>query len=254
MATYNFGAGNLYAAAAVNGVTNSLKFGTLQEFSLDFSATFKELYGQQSFAVSIAKGQTKVSGKAKAAAISAKLWNQVYFGQAASAGQTLTQVGEVGTQASNGGQILLANGATLVDVLSVTRADTGAPLTRVGGGAGQVSALSAGPGVYISPGTVAGSILCSGDLVGVPLLIDYTYTVTSGTTLALANQQTGVAPSFKLTSGFQYDGKAATLILNRVYAPKLSLAFKNEDFTVPEFDFMMSADASGNVGIISLAE
>jgi len=37
-------------------------------------------------------------------------------------------------------------------------------------------------------------------------------------------------------------------------AQKLSLATKLDDFTIPEFDFLAFADASGNIGKIGLAE
>ena len=37
-------------------------------------------------------------------------------------------------------------------------------------------------------------------------------------------------------------------------APKLSLAFKNEDFMIPEFDFQASADSAGAIGNVWLSE
>jgi hypothetical protein len=43
------------------------------------------------------------------------------------------------------------------------------------------------------------------------------------------------------------------LKLNNCVGSKISLPFKNEDFSVQEFDFMALADASNNIGTISLA-
>ena len=62
------------------------------------------------------------------------------------------------------------------------------------------------------------------------------------------------APTFQLVLNEQYQGKTLNLQLNSVLSPKLSLAFKNEDFMIPEFDFQAAADAAGNIGNIWLSE
>ena len=241
--SYHFGAGNLYALNTVGGVPSGIKFGVLQEFSVDISFNQKELYGQNSFPVSVARGQGKVTGKAKNGAITARLWNEAFFGMQASTGQTVAQIGEVGIA---GTTTTLANNATFVEMLSVNFADTGAALTRVASGTtpttGQYSRANNGTLTFASADAGRG------------VVFDYTYTVTSGSTLAFANTQTGAAPSFALVAQLPYEGKQALLRLNRVFAPKLAWGTKLEDFVVPEFDFMAAADASGNVGIVSLPD
>ena len=89
---------------------------------------------------------------------------------------------------------------------------------------------------------------------GANLLFTYSYTTTSGNTLSLNNLLMGSQPTFKLVLSEQYQGKTLTLSLNAVVSPKLSLAFKNEDFMIPEFDFQAAADAAGNIGNIWLSE
>ena len=51
--------------------------------------------------------------------------------------------------------------------------------------------------------------------------------------------------------------KTATTLcvkLNACVSSKLSLPFSNSKFTIAEFDFQAIADASNNIGTISLAE
>ena len=241
--SYHFGAGNLYALNSTNGVPSGIKFGVLQEFSLDISFNQKELYGQNSFPVSVARGQGKVTGKAKNGAITARLWNEAFFGTTASSGQTVAQIAEAGVA---GTTTTLANNATFVEMLSVAFADTGAALTRVAAG----TTPAAGQYSRASNGTLAFAVADAGKAI----VFDYTYTAAGGSTLALTNTQTGKAPSFALVSQMPYEGKQALIRLNQVYAPKLAFGTKLEDFVVPEFDFMCAADAAGNVGFISLPD
>ena len=86
------------------------------------------------------------------------------------------------------------------------------------------------------------------------LLFTYSYTTTAGASLSLSNLLMGSGPTFSLVLNEQYQGKLLNLQLNSVIAPKLSLAFKNEDFLIPEFDFQASADPAGNIGNIWLSE
>ena len=49
-------------------------------------------------------------------------------------------------------------------------------------------------------------------------------------------------------------GFVVTLILNACTSSKMSLATKLEDFTLPQFDFMATADAVGQVGYMYMDE
>ena len=73
---YLFGTGRL-TVTPENGEESA--FGTVQEVGVDISYGEKELYGEFQFPVDIARTQGKISIKAKAARIDAKLFNDVFF-------------------------------------------------------------------------------------------------------------------------------------------------------------------------------
>ena len=93
---------------------------------------------------------------------------------------------------------------------------------------------------------------------GVTVLIYYSYTVSSGNKISLANQLTGPLPMFEvsLKETFNYYGTSKDLLvkLNACVSSKLSLPFSNQKFSVAEFDFQAIADSSNNIGTISLSE
>ncbi len=245
MTQYAFGVGALIALRTDTATATPAQFGTLQEVQLDMSFTVKELTGQFQAPAALARGGLKITGKAKAARVSAANFNNIFFGQTLGTGNTLTQLNEAGTPAGGSHTVTVGNHATFVADLGVAYAATGAMLTPVTSGpaAGQYS-VNASTGVYT---------FAAGD-ASAALLLTYSYTTTAGTSLALSNQLMGSAPTFQLVLNEQYQGKTLNLQLNSVLSPKLSLAFKNEDFMIPEFDFQAAADAAGNIGNIWLSE
>ncbi len=246
MTQYAFGVGALIALRTDAAGASPAQFGTLQEVHLDLSFTVKELTGQFQAPAALARGGLKITGKAKAARISASNFNNIFFGQTLSSGNTLTQLNEAGTVPASGGHtVTVGNHTTFVADLGVAYAATGTMLTLVASApaAGQYS-VNSGTGVYTFSAADAGTAL----------LFTYSYTTTGGTGLSLTNLLMGSGPSFSLVLNEQYQGKLLNLQLNSVIAPKLSLAFKNEDFMIPEFDFLAAADAAGNIGNIWLSE
>jgi hypothetical protein len=93
---------------------------------------------------------------------------------------------------------------------------------------------------------------------GAAILVYYSYTVSSGNKISLANQLTGPLPMFEISlkETFNYFGASKDLLvkLNACVSSKLSLPFANQKFTVAEFDFQAIADSSNNIGTISLSE
>jgi hypothetical protein len=244
MTQYSFGIGALIALRTDIALAQPAQFGTLQEVQLDLSYTIKELTGQFQAPAALARGGLKITGKAKAARINALNFNNIFFGQTLSAGNTLTQLGEAQTvPAASPYSVTVNNHANFVVDLGVAYASSAAMLTPVSG--------SPAAGQYSESGGVYS--FSAGD-AGASLLITYSYTATGGVGIALGNQLMGSQPSFKLVLSEQYQGKTLNVALNSVISPKLSLAFKNEDFMVPEFDFQASADVSGNIGNIWLSE
>ena len=58
----------------------------LQDVSLDISFSSKQLFGQYQFPIALARGEGKITGKAKFANIDGPLFNDCFFGQSLNAG------------------------------------------------------------------------------------------------------------------------------------------------------------------------
>lgn len=248
---YQFGSGNLFGLISSGGVLVPRKFAALQDVSIDISFNMKELYGQSQFPLTIARGQGKIAGKAKAANINGPMLNDIFFGQTNATGKVefVNQEAPVAIPTTPF-QITVANAATFKEDHGVTFVATGVPLTRVPSApiTGQYSV--SGAGVYT---------FAAAD-VGLFTLIDYTYTVAgSGNTTTVNNLLSGTTPTFigsfpiKKT---QDNGviKTVYLRLNQCYSNKLTLQTKIEDFLIPEFDFTAAADVAGIVATLSSAE
>lgn len=250
MTQFSFGSGTLIGKRTdVTGTPPAL-LGTLQDVSLDFDRKIEMLLGQYNMAVAAGGGEFKIAGKAKFARLQATQINNLFLGQTLTANSMVEMTtGEAGTVSA--AAITVANGATFVEDFGVFNAATGVQLVPV--------ASSPAAGVSYIPGAagVGTYTFASGDN-GVAYLIYYSYTVASGNKIALANQLMGPVPMFEVTlkETFNYFGvnKDIVVKLNACVAPKLSLPFSNQKFTVAEFDFQALADAANNIGTISLTE
>lgn len=248
MSQYSFSAGDLYARPAQTGntPTTPVRFGALQGVSLDFSFNLKELYGRNQMPLTIARGTGKINGKADWAQLQAAAFNSIFFGgSSASAGAVRAAVAEEKTVTSNAATATY--GANFVADMGVVRASDGVPFTRVTSGPGALEySVNETTGVYAFNSSTNNTVIH----------LSYTYADPSavGKKFTISNQVMGAAPSFMLVLTQEYDGKELTLVLNSCQAAKLTMATKLEDFTIPSFDFMASADSSGAIGSISLEE
>lgn len=233
---YVFGTGNLYALAA--GSINPIPLGALQDLSVDFSGDIKQLYGQSSFALDVARGKVKIEGKAKAGLIDINLYNALFFGATLTTGETLAAFSEAGTvPASSVYTVTSANSATWKANLAVYYASTGVKFTQVASGP-TIGQYSVAAGVYTFAAADA----------SVPVLLNYTYTSAStGQTLTGANTLMGSVPTFQITMANQTKGKTQTLTLFTCVSSKLSLPFKQDDYEVAEIDFMAQDNGAGQV-------
>ena len=237
-----FGTGNFYGISSAANSTPR-KFATMQDVQFDLQFTTKQLYGQNQVAIDIRRGQAKFTGKAKFAQINGSMLNDLFFSQTAATGLLLSAVGEAGTVSATPFTVTVANATTFDTDLGVVYAATGAPLTRVASAPAQ-GQYSVASGVYT---------FNSAD-TGVAVLIDYLYTVaTGGTKVALSNQSMGTTPTFMGVFSTTASGKNVTLKLNLCTSSKLSLQTKIEDYTIPELDFEVMADAANNIGTLSVA-
>lgn len=246
MSQYYFGSGSLFGIDNTASPPTPVKFGALQDVSIEFSLSIKELYGQHQFPLAIGRGKSKITGKAKLGQVQGDLYNSLFFGATKSSGEVLAAIEEVGTIPGEVPYtITVANAANFDTDLGVIYADNGKPLTRVAENPteGQYS-VDVATGVYTFS-TADG---------GKEVKINYLYTSNTGSTITISNQLMGVAPTFKVVLTEKFRNKTVTLILNACTSSKLTLPTKEEDFMISEFDFEAMADDAGNVGKISVAE
>jgi hypothetical protein len=227
------------------------QFGVLQDIQIDFDWTDKELYGQFQFPVAIARGQGKITGKAKFARILGLLYSDIFWGLTPTVGQFGVVEYEADMVPSvTPFQITVDNGAAYNDDLGVYYASgsqaSGPPFNRVTtpSAAGQYS-------VNFATGVYSFSAADEGQAV----LISYTYNIAgSGHEITITNQIAGTTPTFKATFYTTYNGKGTALRLNACVASKLSLPTKIDDWTIEELDFSAYADATGTIGYFSTVE
>ena len=223
------------------------QFGVLQDIQIDFDWTDKELYGQLQFPVAIARGQGKITGKAKFAQILGLLYSDIFFGLTPASGQfAVSQLEAAIVPATTPFTVTPANAASYNDDLGVVYAGSGRRFNRVTtpSAAGQYS-VNFSSGVYT---------FSAGD-ANAALLISYTYNVAaSGDKLTLTNQLMGTTPTFKATFYTTYNGNGTALRLNACTANKLSFPTKVDTWTISELDFSAFADGSGTIGYLSTVE
>jgi len=239
---FEFGAGTLWGFP-VGGNTGAnptpMKFGTLQDVSLDISGDVKQLYGQKQFPEAVARGKCKITGKSKFASINGKMLNDMFFGQTMGAGMIKTSLDEGATIPATPFTITVANAAQFKQDWGVRYTATGVPLTRVPSAPvlGQYS-VNTSTGVY----TFAAADTSA------QVLISYTFTqATPGTQLNITNQLMGFAPTIQVLLETVYNTNQFSVLLYSVVASKLSFTTKQEDFIIPEFDFEAFANAAGQV-------
>jgi hypothetical protein len=238
---FGFGSGIMYALR--NDIANQtpIRFGAFQDLSLDVSGDLKQLYGQNQYALDVARGKSKISGKAKFAQISAPIFNSAFFGSTIATGQTLAVYQEAHTVPVSGPYTAaVSNSATFSNDLGVRYAATGLPLTFV------TSNPTTGQYTY-SSGTYTFS---TGD-AGAAVLIDYEYTATSGYAFTLSNPLMGAAPRFRIDFTQLYEGSTFLFTLYSCVSSKFTLPTKVDDYAMPELDFEAYQNSSGNVMYMS---
>lgn len=249
-----FGVGTLYgiplttnAGVAVVNPT-PVQLGVLQDASGDLSFDEKTLYGAYQMPVAFGRGKGKLAFKAKAANFNAQSLGSLFFGVTPTAGIQATFDGPtqpsvaVPTSPYTITPTPPSTGTVLTD-LGVIYASTGLAFTRV------ASAPTAGQYTY-----AAGVWTFAAADTAAQVYISYEYTATSTTAfkIAFANALMGYAPTFQAELSLPYNGHQLNIHLNNCVSSKLSLPFKNEDFSVQEFDFMALADQSNNIGTIAI--
>ena len=247
-----FGSGLFYATPLMDAYGNALAaptpilLGIMQEASIDLSFDSKELFGGEQFAVDAARGQGKLSGKAKAAQISLSQWNALVFGQQLQPGQVLVHHATTPTPIPVGGKIIVdpPAGGLLAGDLGVR-----------GGGAVAFQRVLTAPvtGQYTYNAATGEYGFAVAD-VNTPVFIDYRYSVATGKSLSVRNLPMGDMPVFQGELYLKYKGKSIYVRVPNFVSNKLGIATKQDDYTIPDFEFTGYADEFGEVVYWSASE
>lgn len=237
-----FGTGLLVLTPTLAGVVTPIQVAVLKDISLDVSYTKKDLIGNLQFPVDSAKGEGKLSGKAKSGYFAGGLISAILSGSTTTVGSKVGVFSETAAVPTTPYQITVSGSATWLSDLAVFDVTSQKFLTRVAS-APATGQYSVAAGVYT---------FAAADTTHV-MSISYDKTAAAvGTTVSLTNQLMGTNTAFSLKLYNNYQGLAggansSGLYLPMVVIPKLSFAFKNSDFFEKSIDFEAIADGAGNI-------
>ncbi len=239
---FGFGSGILTGVRNdATGTYTPQRFGALQEVSVEFSGDIKELFSTYQFPIDVARGKTKIMGKAKVAEIKSAMYNDLFFGQTAPAATQIKYAWNESTTLATG-----AASYTVTNSGSTPLVDQGVFLASNGNQFDAVSS-SAGANQYVfTPST--GVYLFSTHSASLGVLVNYTYTTASGKKLSITNALMGNTPSFAMTLFQQFENNQVVLVLNKCVSNRLSFPTRIDDYVIQDLDFSAFADSSGNVG------
>lgn len=246
---FTFGAGVMFgtplqdATGAAISNPSPIEFAVLQDVTVDESYELKELYGAYQFPVAVGRGKGKMNMKAKAANINAQLANTFLYGLTLTAGYEAIIADRTGTAVPTSPYAITPTTATVAAELGVTSAVNGVPYTRV------ASSPTAGQYSYAA-GTWTFSSLDQAKTVFISYAYNKPAGSASGKYLPIQNLLMGVAPVFQVDLQQQYLGKTWYLRFPQCISTKFSRTYKNDDFTIPEFDIDSFADAAGNIAYL----
>ena len=250
-----FGAGDFYGVPLADANGNSISnptpihLGVMQEMSLEFSGDVKELYGSMKFAIDVAGGKNKVSGKVKAAQINGQALNSLYFGQGMTAGTMMAAYSDTTGATIPATPFAITptppSSGTWIEDLGVIDSN-GEPFTCVAS-APTTGQYSVAAGVY----TFAAADTSK------TVFISYRYSATAASAkkISITNQLMGAAPLVGARLQTTYRGKKALVVLYSAIFTKLHLlGTKLDDYSIPEFDFAAFANGANQVADIYLSE
>jgi hypothetical protein len=244
MSQYMFGTGQLFATPVGGGAP--LRFGALQDVSVDFQGDVKELFGQYQFPLDVARGKTKVTWQANTANVDVSAYNQLFFGQTVTTGTEYKQVINEAhsVPSSTTYTVEVTNHSGFFNDLGVYYSVTGLPLKQVAAGAEAIGKYSV---------SAAGTYTFHSGDASAALLFNYMYadTTATGGNLSISNQLMGVTPKFRLILSHNYNSKFFTLVLFNCVADKLNLPLKLDDHLIAQLSGQAATDDANRIGFIS---
>jgi hypothetical protein len=240
---FGFGSGILTGVRNDSGAGASptpRRFGALQDVSVEFTGDIKELFSTQQFPIDVARGKTKITGKAKLAEIKSGEYNDLFFGQTLATGSLKYAYNESVSAGTSAFSYTVANsGSTPLTDQGAFYVSNGNQLDQVTGapGSGQYT-WNPSTGVYGFATADAGS----------GFFVNYLYHVTAGHNIAIGNPFMGTTPQFQATLFQQFEGNQIVLVLNKCVSSRLTFPTRIDDYMIEELDFSAFADTAGNVG------
>lgn len=234
-----FGAGTLTLIPPVTTavpVPTPVQVGALQDVSVDITSSTKELHGSDQFPIAVAVGKGKITGKAKSAVLNGGVANAILAGGIVTAGRNVGAE-EAGTVPGTPYEITVTNAADFIGDLGVVDLTAGKNLVKVDDSpATGEYAVSAG-GVYTFAAADTGN----------SMIIRYTYSVDTGSTIIYSNQPMGHRTKFQVELYNEFEGDQSGIVLYAAVFSKLTFPFKNEDFAMNDLDFECFQDSQRRV-------
>jgi hypothetical protein len=157
---------------------------------------------------------------------------------------------------------LINNTAAINTVYTASKTSTTFTLTEIAAGGGNTpgtitvsgtGVITSGTATTSQAGSTLSIVFATAD-EGLAVQYQYDYTVATGKSVEIKNAMMGTAPVFEVEFYAALDGNPITVVLNNCTSEKLTMNFKNEDFTIPDFSFSAFSDAADVVGHIYLSE
>lgn len=251
----NFGAGVMLAFQKTNAsgvaVANAtpIQFGVLQDVNLDISFEERLLYGANQYPVAFGRGKATVTGKATIADITGRIYGDLFLGTGTTATVRDAVIDQVAAIPGTPFTVVVTvpqSGTYLTD-FGVRFLSTGAPLTKV------ASAPVAGQ-YAVNTSTRTYTFAAADTLAQVLISYEYSAVSTTARMSSINNVLMGQAPTFEVLLNNPYGGRVQQVKLPTCMSNKLAMPFKNDDFSLMDFEFTAIADAAGNVGYIATSE
>jgi len=238
---FGFGSGVLTGLRTdTAGVNTPVRFGALQDVNVEFTGDIKELFATQQYPIDVARGKTKITGKAKVAEIKAQMYNELFFGETLSSGSLKFAWNESTTLGTGAASytVSFAGSTPLVDQ-GVFYVANGNQLTPVSSGPS-----TSGQYAFV-PSTGVYSFSTFDASTGV--LVNYTYHVSTGFNIGGINPLMGNTPQFQATLMQQFENNQVVLVLYKCVSSRLTFPTRIDDYVIQDLDFSAFANAAGNV-------
>lgn len=253
MEMFSFGAGAAIAVptrladgSAIANPTPVL-LAALQDISVDLSVDLKTLHGAGKYPIAVGQGKGKTDIKAKQAKVSGHVLGSLFMGRTPTAGIKDAVIGFAASVPGTSAYTVTVappNSGTFVADLGVRSATTGDRFERVAAtpSSGQYTVNNAGLYTFASADANA------------PLLFSYEYSAssTTGKVYELQSDLMGYTPSFSLLFKQQYMGRNLVMKLYNSVSGKFAVPFKNDDFTLQDFEATAFTNAVDSLGWICL--